>query len=505
MSASREKKDRKAPVSAASEQTPKSSWNKLAAIIVAVVVVLLIASIVFLKGPFLKQYGTAVTAGEHKLSPVMVRYYYSEVFNNFLSNYNSLANYMFESTEHIEQQVFDEESGETWGDYFMDSAIEQIKVTYATYDEATRNNFSLSEKEETSIDSTLTAIKTYAKYYNVTENAYVESLYGPGSSVKTLEEYLRVNAIANAYQNTIKEGFSYSESELSSLYESAPDAYNSYTYHSYYVSGAAGEDEDQTQKMAEAEENAQLIVDAASSASSAMEKLDNYLISISTISGNDSYLDGTTSLHSDVLGSAIDGSYHDWVVSEEREEGDVELFNYQDTGYYVVFYVGTNTNDYATVNARVIPINVPSNDEEGWANALEQKTAMEEDLNATDDWSDEFFNNLSYAYSDDESSMYSGGLYENISKANSFSGAVSAWLFSEGRSEGDWDILLTDNGYCFVYFVSSGESYRNTLLDAELRSTDYSTWFDDTTNVEDPIRNESGMKRVVTDLSYSAS
>ncbi len=505
MSASREKKGRQAPASAASEQAAKSAKSRLIGILVAVVVFLLIAAIVFVKGPFLKKMSTAVTVGDHKLNPVMVRYYYSENFNSFLSNYSSLANYMFESTDHIEKQIFDEENGKTWGDYFMDLAIDQMKVTYSVYDEAISKGYTLSEEDEQSITSTFEAIKTYAKYYGVTENAYIQSIYGPASDVKSLNEYLHVNAIANGYQNMIKDSFSYSESELNELYDSAPSAYNSYSYHSYYISGTAAEGEDAEAKMAEAAEKADSILSAVEAADDETAKLDQYLIQISILSGNDGYLDGQMTLHSNKLGSSLDACYHDWVVSEDREAGDVEKFSYNDSGYYVIYYVGTSSNDYATVNARIIPINVTSDDEEGWQNALEQKEALQKDLDATDDRSDEFFSNLAYAYSDDEATMYTGGLYEGISKSDEFSDAILAWLFADGRQAGDSEILLTASGYCFVYYVSEGESYRDTLLDAELRSADFSLWYDSATNVEEPVRNEAGMKRVVMDLSYSAS
>ncbi len=505
MSASREKKGRQAPVSANSEQTNMKSKNKLAAILTAVVVFVLIAAVVFVKGPFLRKMTTAVKVGDHELNGVMVRYYYSENFNNFLSSYGDLASYLFPDNQNIEKQIFDEETGETWGDYFMNSAMEQIKVTYAVYDEALKNGFSLPEKDEDSIQSTMNYIKMSAKTYDVTEKAFVEGLYGPGSDLKSFNEYLHVTALANAYQESVKNSFSYSDEEINAQYELHPESYNAYNYHSYYISGVAGEDADAEEEMAKAESSAKTILEAANAGKDYPAKLDNFLLQVSIVAEDDSYLFGQNTLHSNTLSEDIDESYRDWVTDANRKEGDVETFLTNDSGYTAVLFVSSDNNDYATVDARIVPITVQSDDEDGWANALEQKNAMEKDIEAVEEWNEDIFMNLALAYSDDEETMYSGGKFEAISKKNAFNPAVSDWLFREDRKVGDHEILPISDGYVFVYFEGEGENYRDVLIDNDLRGADYENWYLSATDVEEPVQIESGMKHVVKELSYSLS
>ena len=49
----------------------------------------------------------------------------------------------------------DAETGKTWAEYFIDSAIEQAKSDYAMYDLAMAENFTLPGEEQTTLDNQL--------------------------------------------------------------------------------------------------------------------------------------------------------------------------------------------------------------------------------------------------------------------------------------------------------------------------------------------------------------
>lgn len=95
-----------------------------------------------------------------------------------------------------------------------------------------------------------------------------------------------------------------------------------------------------------------------------------------------------------------------------------------------------------------------STDEE-WAEA-ETEAQRVYDLFLADP-TEENFIALSDENNDDPGSAENGGLYENVIPGQMVT-EFNDWIFTEGRKEGDCEIVKTTYGYHLIYFISGGES-----------------------------------------------
>ena len=128
MSASREKNKRKeeAAAPAAANEAKKGMSKGLKTTLIAVCAVLIVCIVVFfymLTSGFFASHTTAATVGTHKLTPAMVNYFYKGAYGNMQNQYGDFMSYIIDSDTPLDEQVYDEESGETWADYFTDQGL----------------------------------------------------------------------------------------------------------------------------------------------------------------------------------------------------------------------------------------------------------------------------------------------------------------------------------------------------------------------------------------------
>lgn len=80
---------------------------------------------------------TAATVGTSKISPVELNYYYVDYINEYTNqwgNYISLTG--LDPTKPLNEQVYNQETGETWADSFLSLATQKMQHVYATYQAA---------------------------------------------------------------------------------------------------------------------------------------------------------------------------------------------------------------------------------------------------------------------------------------------------------------------------------------------------------------------------------
>ena len=166
MSASREKKKRMnqtdTPVEAGVQKKQENkTWKRILTVVISVV---LVAAIVFLgmvSTGFFEKHLTAAVVNGHKLTPAELNYYYSSAYNT-LQSY--LGSYLDTDTP-LSEQEYTGEGFDTWADYVLDYAASTAANTYAIYDEAIANGFTMPEDSQATIDSQMAMISTYATLY----------------------------------------------------------------------------------------------------------------------------------------------------------------------------------------------------------------------------------------------------------------------------------------------------------------------------------------------------
>ena len=144
MSASREKRTRKeAPAKPVAKQEPaKKGMPKAVKWIIGIIVTLaalalLGISVVFGSTHFHAN-STALTVGEHEISPAEFNYFYREAYYQMAQQYGDSSSYLSYMTDMIVEQ-----------------AVSNVKDTYAVYDAAVAEGYTLTEEEIAELDQEL--------------------------------------------------------------------------------------------------------------------------------------------------------------------------------------------------------------------------------------------------------------------------------------------------------------------------------------------------------------
>lgn len=511
MSASREKKTRQDGFSAGpspddtanAASKSKIRKNVLIGIAITLVVVLSIGSIVLFRGPYFRNHSTAMMVGDHELTPTMVRYFYSDTFSQMNQTYGSIFSQVF-GTGEMQDEIYDEEAGETWGDFVMEQTLEQIRATYAVYDEAMAQGYVLSEAGESSLSSADTMITLYAQYSGVTDDDYVRNAYGSGASKATYMEYERLLTTVAYYEQEVNDNFSYTQEQLNAAYDESPADYSYYNYHSYYISGQSSSEDEEEQAAAMEEAKAT----AEAMAEESQDNLEAFLAKCNELSGAETYTDGTASLRSNTAVSAMSTAMREWVTDASRQEGDAVAVAYEDYGYYVLYFVSSSDNNYDALDMNLITISASATDSDGnttmdWDAAKEQLDQLQAEYKGYED-AETAFSELASVYSDDEDTAYSGGAYEYVYDGQ-FDAALNEWLFDSDREIGETAVVQGDSAYYFVCFGGASGNYRDYLVEQVLRSADYEAWYEATIADAVATKNDFGMKHVNMTLTVQSS
>jgi len=156
---------------------------------------------------------------------------------------------------------------------------------------------------------------------------------------------------------------------------------------------------------------------------------------------------------------------------------------------YVVYILGTESNDYPTVNVRHILIKAVDADGDGTYSDAEKQTAYDAVKAIEDEWlaaggTEEGFAALANEKSEDTGSNTNGGLYENIAKGQMVQ-EFNDFCFADHKA-GDTGIVYGESssyaGYHVMYFVGEGEQYSDYLAKNSLLTSDMNAWLEELTS-----------------------
>ena len=472
----------------------------------------------------------AIRVGNHTLSSVEVNYYYMDTVSNYQQSvyetyYSMLGSSWslllgFDTTQPLNEQVLNSETGSTWADSFMESAKTTIKSTYALYDLAVKNGHQLTEAEQNSIDSTLATFELYAYYYGYEDvDAYLRASYGPGASAESYRNYLKVSMLANSYLTAYSEALEYTAQDLLDYQAKAPYEYNSYTYAAYYLNvndfllgGTTTTDESGKETTTYSDEEKAAAVKSAKSAADLLasgEYLDveQFDTAIKALPHNqENPATASSTKYDELLYSGVSTLFQDWLAGkvesededaeptfEERKEGELTVIASKSgsgdseviNGYYVVRFGSVETNDFAMKNVRHVLIafeggttdsstgETTYSDEEKAA-AKETAEQLLSQWQEAGDLTEDSFANLAKENSDDNASA--GGLYENVYPGQMVENFEN-WLYEEGRAVGDVGIVESPYGYHIMFFVGNTEqTFRDFMITNNKRSEDLTNW-----------------------------
>ena len=464
----------------------------------------------------------AVMMGDETMSNEELGYYFIDTVNSFYSqNASYLSLFGLDTSKALDQQVYNEETGETWADYFMNSAAESARAIYAVCREAAAQGYTLPQENEDQIATAENNIGIYAGLYGYSKpEDYLKAMYGKGASMEGYKNYLRDNMTAQTYQETYQNGLTFTADEINAKDALDPTYYNSYSFNQYYLSTALYLDDAATneEKAAAAEKDANSLIgeDIGSVAD-----LDAAIAALAVNADTDAASTAMENARYNAVNSVI----AQWVSDSSRKEGDKvvlpststttdEAGNEETTvsGYYVVYFLSATDNRFPLVNVRHILAGFEggTTDEQGNTTysdeekAAAQKTA--EDL--LSQWkqgeaTEESFAALATEKTTDPGSKENGGLYENVYPGQMVA-SFNDWCFDSSRKPGDTGIVETTYGYHVMYFVGNTDlTYRDYQIENELRSADVEKWHADL--VATVAATDGDTKYVRTDLTLNAA
>lgn len=495
MSASRNKKERKNQVEAPETQSQPAKkgmsrgLKTTLGIVCAVLVVAVVVFFTMVTTGFFNTHTTAAVASGHKLSPAMVNYYYRSAVQN-LSQYASYIG--VDTTKSLADQVYDAESGQSWADVLLDQALTQAAQTYAIYDEAIANGYTMPDADAEAIDTTISALEYSATMNGLANSsAYLAAVYGNGCNVDNFREYITVDTIVNGYRQQINDGFTYTADDLDAEYNADPAKYDTFTYRQFLVTDTLFQTDDNALSEEELTEKKEALASEMAAASYGDEQafIDMaYENALDTV--KESYEDPDYTLRS-YTGSGLLESQLEWLSDASRQEGDTTYINADGT-YYVLYFVARGTNDFNLPNIRDIPFSATDTNDE---TAMEEARTNAENALAEYENGEQTADSFAALVQKYTNSDTADGLTENVQPGTG-SDEYNTWCFDSARQTGDVAVVQTSTGYSVLYFDGYGDTYRNVLVETALRSNDYSAWYSSVTENASYTEQSYGMRFV---------
>ena len=533
------RKEIKANAKAERQRQEQAEAKKLKIMTIVFVTVIIAVAAIFLitnavnsinrNGVFEKN-SVAATVGDTEINSVIMNYYFmdtvsmeysekSEIYGDYTSSY--FTSMGLDLSKPLNEQTYNEESGETWADYFLNKAYENLKSDYALYELAQNENFQLPEDIQTNLDTMQSNIQLSAAFSGASSvDAYLRSIYGNGADEENYMEYQTISATASAYYNAHANSITYTDADYRA-YENAENRYNNYSaysFHSYYVNhtsfltGGTTSEDGKTTYSDEETAAARKAAEAAAmtlAGSTSVEELDAAIADLSY--NKDKTEKPKSTLNTDVAHTSLHEDYAKWLGAEGRTENDIQYFPSKSTttvdgeekevinGYYVLMFKSRNDNLDKLDNVRHILVNFEggTTDDKGNttysdAEKAASKAAAEALLKQWKDGeaTEESFIKLAHDNTDDTASAETGGLYEGIHKDSNYVESFRSWAIDSSRKVGDTGIVESPYGYHIMYYVGEHElTYRDLMIKNEMLTADMEKWH---TGVIDSVSFEVG-------------
>ena len=539
MSASREKQNRQAASGQADPKTAREAQqrreekrtNLLYGVIAAAVLVAVIASFVW-RSDFIPKTTTAATIDGEKYTAAEVEYYYQTAYRNFVSNsqYSYFLSYLGLNTNatlksqsinstaaamlgielpdaDAESEETDSEAdplaptGMTWHDYFLDEALDNMRVIQAALKAAEAEGFQYPAGVQAQYDDNMDALKAVAAASGISVSQYLKGNFGAGVTEKVYGEQLmrvlRYSAYADAYQDSL----TYSDSELEETYNADRNTYDHVSYEVVSFSGAAeSTTDDEGNTVEPTEEEAAAALEAAQDL--AQTVLDGFQ------DGGDleelaNENDGTYSKNENGTYSA--GSVmSEWLYDSARKSGDASTLA-DGTVQYVVVFHDRFRDENPTIDIRHILVPLGSGSiAEGEEGYEDQQAQLKADAHAKAEellaqWqsgeaTEDSFAALALKESAD-GSKYDGGLYTEVYQGQMVT-EFNDWCFDTARQSGDTGVVDTQYGSHVMYFSGVNAARWQTQVAANLRTEAYTAWEEDLVKDVTVQRSESGLKHI---------
>lgn len=363
------------------------------------------------------------TLGEHTLTNRQLQLYYWMVAYTYATD--------ADFTVPMDEQIYDEESGQTYHEYILEKALEAWQELVLMADQASEHEYVMHDDYISYLDSMEDELTYYAYLYYGLSSAdeMVQMQFGPGCDYAAYYEYAYNYYYGGLYWSEMLTNLDVTEDEINAYFaENEESLANDYD-------------------LSVTKDFGNLI------------DIRNILIAVPTTEDGEADWDSCLTSAQAVL--------DEWKNGEMTEESFIALVEKysEDSGSntYEGLYTDLYKGSMAEVDVRhilIVPEGGTLNDDgytstytdEEWANALTEAEAI---LNQwlAGDMTEDSFAELANANSDDNNgNVTNGGLYEDVYMGKMVE-EFEQWCFDESRQSGDYGIVQTVYGYHIMYFV----------------------------------------------------
>ena len=473
------------------EKKNRKTRNKF--ILIGILIVLMIVLVIFVNSRLFYNVTTALTVGDTDCSVARMNYEYQKAYMNFNQTYGQYFSSLIDTSRSLKDGsgACDADGG-AWDGDVKQRAETNLTQRSAVYAKAVAEGYTLTEDEAAEIDTAVENYRAYGKSLGyATLNKFLSAYFGTGNSEKTVRANMAEELIASRYADDIYASFTYTDEELDAYYAENADSYDYVNVLYTLISAAANDEEgiDADTAKAAAEDKAKVILAGAGSSEEDFRAA--VLKETETEATETSYT--VTSFLSRYEGS---------VERDDIAEGKV-FSHSTDSGVYVVYVLGTESNDYPTVNVRHILVKAVDADGDGTYSDAEKQTAYDAVKAIENEWlagggTEEGFAALANEKSEDAGSNTNGGLYENIYKGQMVT-EFNDFCFGE-RKTGDYAIVYGESsayaGYHLVYFSGENALYSRIIAENAMRQEDGAAAINDLTVGLTPVH-ASGWRPVM--------
>lgn len=500
----KEKKERK--------EAAAKKRNTILGTIAGVIIVVLVALLLVWNSGFFARHTTALEVNGHKYSVADMDYFYHQMINQELSMYSFYQqmgqeiSVPFDVNQDLKTQYVDEEKTQSYHDYFLAQAKDQVVRVTALTDAANAEGFTPDEETQKSMDSILADLRETASKNGYSSATHLLKLnYGNHINEKVYLKNVKLSMLASSYDSAAqaKATADYSAEDMKAYYDEHSALYNSYDFDYAYFDGQPVKDTDEDGNTTEPteEQKTQAMADAKAKAEGLMSAIKDSTSEddLATVFANAAALYNlSNTANSLVLGSQLQDRviYDEWLMDSARKAGDIELFESEGNGYYVIQFRDSYLYDEPTVDVRHILVKAET-DEGAETNEYDVPIPSQAQMDAAHDEAEELmkqfnqgdktadaFGELAEEHSDDgrdsEGKLAtSGGLYTDVHKGTMVQN-FNDWIFDTSRKEGD--VGLVENagpgyyGWHVVYFQASHDPAWLTSARSARSSEDIEAW-----------------------------
>lgn len=446
----------------------------------AVGVVVIAAALILLvwNSGLLQRNLTALNLNGTKYTAADVQYYY----NNFYSTYAN--QYLFDPTVSVKEQVYKQETGESWYDYLLDQSLEAMANNTALAARAKAEDFALTAESQSQMNSFLSQLNTAWVGQAASRDAFIKNTFGPYMTYNRLVELARLEYLASDYANSQLDTVEHANADYETYYQEHSDELDTiiYTQFAFRASVPTTDDQGNPIEMTDEEKSAQLEALKATQkayAESVQTKLENGADPEALAEEYKEELYSSALSRRSTGSEASMSSYASWLLDSSRRPGDITLTEREigdSTYYYVAFFHERLRDAENTHSVRHILVRAGDGVSDPTQEQYDEAESKAQDL--LDQWKagdadEDSFAALASSNSSDTGSAASGGLISRITSTSSYVEPFRDWAVDAARRPGDTELVKTEFGWHIMYYVSTDDPVWRLDAADGLREQDY--------------------------------